>query len=255
MCAERSGHPDGAVPRRRGREPIPGVHLRSRRSGCDVRRTAGVRAGRPLLLSGRQRDSRRHGGIPVACDQRAQHASAGLPEHLQRRHLRNDYNSFYIQGIYDLGVTAGCGDGTNYCPNVPVTRAQMSALVWRGQNGDEPPPSCSGVFDDVPCPSLYADYIEALFNEGVVVGCGNNNFCPHSPSATVRWPSSWPRPSASRCFCPRLLSASNHGRGSRRARFFWGGPSPGLDTRVFHPLAPLRPEPSPTFGRSSELCC
>ena len=93
----------------------------------------------------------------------------------------NDYNSFYIQGIYDMGITAGCGDGTNYCPNVPVTRAQMSALVWRGQHGDEAPPACKGVFDDVPCPSLYADYIEGLYNEGVVVGCGNNNFCPHQP--------------------------------------------------------------------------
>jgi len=93
----------------------------------------------------------------------------------------NDYNSFYIQGIFDMGVTAGCGDGTNYCPNVPVTRAQMSALVWRGQHGEEPPPACEGVFDDVPCPSLFADYIEGLYNEGVVVGCGNNNFCPHEP--------------------------------------------------------------------------
>ena len=93
----------------------------------------------------------------------------------------NDYNSFYIQGIYDLGITAGCFDGTAYCPNVPVTRAQMSALVWRGEHGEEAPPACTGIFNDVPCPSLFADYIEGLYNEGVVVGCGDGNFCPHDP--------------------------------------------------------------------------
>ena len=92
----------------------------------------------------------------------------------------NDYNSFYIQGIYDMGIAAGCGGGL-YCPNIPVTRAQMSALVWRGEHGEEPPPSCTGVFLDVPCPSLFADYIEGLYNEGIVVGCGGGNFCPHEP--------------------------------------------------------------------------
>ncbi len=80
----------------------------------------------------------------------------------------NDYNSFYIQGIYDLGVTAGCDDGTKYCPNVPVTRAQMSALVWRGQHGDEAPPACAGVFDDVPCPSL----LRGLHRGPLQRGCG-----------------------------------------------------------------------------------
>ena len=91
----------------------------------------------------------------------------------------NQYNSFYIQGMFDLGVTAGCGGG-NYCPDVPVTRAQMSALVWKDQHGDEAPPPCTGVFNDVPCPDGFAvDYIEGLYNEGIVVGCGNGNFCPN----------------------------------------------------------------------------
>ena len=90
----------------------------------------------------------------------------------------NDYNSFYIQGIYDMGITAGCLDGTVYCPDDPNTRQQMSVFIWKGEHGDEAPPACSGVFDDVPCPSQFADYIEALYNEGVTAGCGGNNFCP-----------------------------------------------------------------------------
>jgi Carboxypeptidase regulatory-like domain/S-layer homology domain len=94
----------------------------------------------------------------------------------------NDYNSFYIQGIYNLGITAGCqANPPLYCPNNANTRAQMSVFIWKGQHGDEPPPACAGVFADVPCPGGFAvDYIEALFNEGVTAGCGGGNFCPNA---------------------------------------------------------------------------
>ena len=92
----------------------------------------------------------------------------------------NQYNSFYIQGIYDAGITAGCGIG-NYCPDSPNTRAQMSVFIWKGQHGDTAPPACTGVFTDVPCPGGFAvDYIEGLYNEGVTAGCGGGNFCPNA---------------------------------------------------------------------------
>ena len=116
----------------------------------------------------------------------------------------NSYNSFYIQGIYNLGVTAGCGDGTNYCPDVPVTRAQMSALVWRGQHGDEAPPACEGVFDDVPCRASTRTTSRASSTRAWSWVAETTTSAPTSRSATVRWLSSWPRPSASRCFCLRL---------------------------------------------------
>jgi S-layer homology domain len=95
----------------------------------------------------------------------------------------NDYNSFYIQGILDDGVTVGCHTNPNlYCPNVPVTRAQMSVLVWKDQHGSTAPHPCTGVFADVPCPDGFAvDYIEGLFHEGVTAGCGGGNFCPNTP--------------------------------------------------------------------------
>ena len=90
----------------------------------------------------------------------------------------NQYNSFYIQGIFELGITVGCGNG-NYCPDDANTRAQMSVFIWKGQHGDTAPPACVGVFDDVPCPGGFAvDFIEGLYNEGVTAGCGSNNFCP-----------------------------------------------------------------------------
>ena len=44
-----------------------------------------------------------------------------------------------------------------------------------------PPPCQGGVFNDVVCPSQYADWVEEIFNEGILVGCGNGNYCPTEP--------------------------------------------------------------------------
>jgi S-layer homology domain len=93
----------------------------------------------------------------------------------------NDYNANYIQGLVNDGITAGCGDGTTFCPDAPNTRAQMSVFIWKGEHGDQAPPACTGIFTDVPCPSGFAvDYIEGLYNEGVTAGCGGGNFCPNA---------------------------------------------------------------------------
>jgi hypothetical protein len=94
----------------------------------------------------------------------------------------NQYNAFYIQGITDDGITAGCGFG-NYCPDQPNTRAQMSVFIWKGQHGSEAPPACTpagAVFTDVPCGSFAADYIYGLYSENVTAGCGGGNFCPNA---------------------------------------------------------------------------
>jgi len=37
------------------------------------------------------------------------------------------------------------------------------------------------VFEDVPCPSSFADWIEQLSGEGITGGCGGGNYCPLSP--------------------------------------------------------------------------
>jgi hypothetical protein len=36
-----------------------------------------------------------------------------------------------INWLADEGITTGCGDGTNYCPSDPVTRAQMASFMRR----------------------------------------------------------------------------------------------------------------------------
>ena len=87
----------------------------------------------------------------------------------------------YVAKIFRNGITAGCGSG-NYCRNTAVTRAQMAVFLLKAEHGSTySPPACTGVFDDVTCPSLYADWIEQLSDEGITGGCGGGNYCPGSP--------------------------------------------------------------------------
>jgi hypothetical protein len=86
----------------------------------------------------------------------------------------------WIEALYNEGITGGCG-ANNYCPTEPVTRAQMAALLLRTNYGSTyVPPACAGLFGDVPCPSLFADWIEELHAEEITAGCSASPllFCP-----------------------------------------------------------------------------
>jgi uncharacterized repeat protein (TIGR03803 family) len=87
----------------------------------------------------------------------------------------------FVETIFRNGVTAGCGGG-NYCPTSAVTRGQMAVFLLKSEHGSSyVPPTCTGIFPDVPCPSTLADWIEQLFVEGVTAGCGGGLYCPDSP--------------------------------------------------------------------------
>jgi uncharacterized repeat protein (TIGR03803 family) len=86
----------------------------------------------------------------------------------------------YIEKIFRAGITAGCGGGS-YCPDEAVTRAQMAVFLLKAEHGSGyVPPACTGIFGDVPCPSLFADWIEQLSHEGITAGCGGGNYCPEA---------------------------------------------------------------------------
>ena len=97
-----------------------------------------------------------------------------------------DCPSTYADWIEELaaeGITAGCGNG-DYCPQRPVRREEMAVFLMKAEHGATyAPPSCTGVFDDVMCPSLYADWIEQLSAEGITAGCGNGDYCPSDDTA------------------------------------------------------------------------
>jgi hypothetical protein len=89
----------------------------------------------------------------------------------------------WIEALAGEGITGGCGGG-QYCPQNAVRRDQMAAFLLKAEHGSSyAPPPCAGVFSDVACPSLFADWIEELYAEGVTGGCGTNPliYCPSNP--------------------------------------------------------------------------
>ncbi len=86
-----------------------------------------------------------------------------------------------VETVFRAGITAGCGAGA-YCVNNAVTRAQMAVFLLKAEHGSSyVPPNCAGIFDDVECPSQFANWIEQLFAEGITAGCGGDNYCPNNP--------------------------------------------------------------------------
>jgi hypothetical protein len=95
---------------------------------------------------------------------------------------QNDPFAPWIEKLYDLGVTAGCG-GDYYCPKNPVTRAQMAVLLLKTREGSTyTPPPAIGVFGDVPVSDPYAPSIEQLYSENITGGCNASPllYCPAS---------------------------------------------------------------------------
>jgi len=86
----------------------------------------------------------------------------------------------FIENFFGAGVTGGCGGG-NYCPNDPVTRAQMAVFLEKASRGASfTPPLATGVFNDVPVSNPFAAWIEQLALDGITGGCGVNIYCPDS---------------------------------------------------------------------------
>ena len=90
-----------------------------------------------------------------------------------------DANSFFtpfIEKLADLEITTGCGDGTRFCPDDPVTRAEMAAFLSRAYNlAEGPDPG----FGDVDPGDWFADHVARLAASGITRGCGDGTrFCP-----------------------------------------------------------------------------
>ena len=92
-------------------------------------------------------------------------------------------NQFYsfVGKLVSNGITAGVGGGL-YGVGDNTLRQQMAVFLLKGKHGlCYTPPPCTGTFPDVPCPSTFAPWIEALAAEGITGGCGGGNYCPQSP--------------------------------------------------------------------------
>jgi chitodextrinase len=104
------------------------------------------------------------------------------PVRTARAFLDTPGTTFYddILWMSGMDITRGCNPPTNdlFCPDDPVTRAQMAAFVVRAlglKSNDHPG------FGDVPSDSTFAEDIGRLATAGITRGCNpptNDQFCP-----------------------------------------------------------------------------
>ena len=90
----------------------------------------------------------------------------------------------FIENVLHNGVTAGCGTGDTFCPTDPVTRQQMAVFLLKAKEGlaYNPPACTTPVFDDVPCSSNFAPWINELAARGITAGCNATSYCPTDPT-------------------------------------------------------------------------
>ena len=84
----------------------------------------------------------------------------------------------FIEDFAARGITGGCG-GNNFCPNAPVTRAEMAVFIEAALGNN--PVQCTNQFADVPLNNIFCGYIEKLADDGISGGCTAQNFCPNNP--------------------------------------------------------------------------
>ena len=87
-----------------------------------------------------------------------------------------------IEALYAAEITTGCStEPLRYCPDDPVTRAQMASFLVRAldlEAAEQP----SG-FEDVNPDSVHASNIEALYAAEITTGCSTEplRYCPDDP--------------------------------------------------------------------------
>lgn len=93
----------------------------------------------------------------------------------------NYWSASWIEELAREGITGGCGNG-KYCPETPVSRAQMAVFLLRALHGKTytPPAATGTVFTDVPSNHWAAAWIEQLAAEGITGGCGSGKYCPEA---------------------------------------------------------------------------
>ena len=94
----------------------------------------------------------------------------------------SDTHAAGIEALYAAGITQGCSQQPlRFCPDQPVTRAQMATFLTRALNLTFPETSAG--FADVSGSDSHAAGIEALYAAGITQGCSQQplRFCSDQP--------------------------------------------------------------------------
>ncbi|MCY4368250.1 MAG: fibronectin type III domain-containing protein [bacterium] len=87
-----------------------------------------------------------------------------------------------IDKLADLGISAGCDPELKlYCPDEPITRAQMAVFLIRAMGESAGRRSGSSRFSDVASDAWYRPYVERLAELEITVGFGDGTFRPDDP--------------------------------------------------------------------------
>ena len=94
------------------------------------------------------------------------------------------FHAPFIERMAELGVTTGCGDGSGYCPDRPVTRAEMAVFLTRAFGL---PVDVDPGFPDVPGDAWYVAAVSSLVAANITHGCGDGtNFCPDDDTSRAQ---------------------------------------------------------------------
>jgi N-acetylneuraminic acid mutarotase len=91
-----------------------------------------------------------------------------------------DFFADYIEQLSADGVTVGCV-AMSYCPNDPVTRAQMAIFIERNLGNFIPPLALAQRFADVPMTHFAHPFVEDLAARSITLGCETALYCPAQP--------------------------------------------------------------------------
>lgn len=86
----------------------------------------------------------------------------------------------FIEQLRSDGITVGCGAGI-YCPNDPVTRAQMAIFIERALGNFTPPLALGQRFTDVASGHFAYVFVEDMAARAITVGCATGLYCPDDP--------------------------------------------------------------------------
>jgi uncharacterized repeat protein (TIGR03803 family) len=94
----------------------------------------------------------------------------------------------WVEDAVAEGIAQPCSRN-RFCPDKKLTRETLPEILLLTEHGSAyVPPSCTGIFKDVPCPGPNADAIEQVYREGIVEACSSNGKRYCSDKAVDRGP-------------------------------------------------------------------
>lgn len=86
-----------------------------------------------------------------------------------------------------LGITSGCNNGADFCPDQPLLRSHIAVFIIRAiYGGDSFSYTQSPYFDDVFTEDFYFPHVQKMKDLGITGGCGYRLYCPWDNTQNVQ---------------------------------------------------------------------